>query len=687
MKRNLLSLLLALTGSFPANAQYTFTINVSWSGNCSGFTAQMNQAISGFQSQAINGFPTRDLCEQTRAMCHQELGHIELVYYDVRTGRVIKRESTNCKLNVTTSPCTGRPMASTVGTINALGVSQGTSFYSANSANEIQNWSNDDMERMLALNSSYMETRVEELSMGGVGTDLARRKVRQNAFVVDASRPFRSLNVGEDGLINTYSADLATPKVIAANEILVADYLDRIDMATAPKLPMASTDEYISWIKEQFKLVTGCNIDDIIAVPSRTEEQSELMRNYREFEARLLNDAKSQLDTFLSNIERSPEKKEVDMAIVSLDCYGEDKDYIFKTDYRRLELDKLASEDPMRKLMEKLEECNQTYGETGFHAVLYQNDKTGEFAFAFEGSAFPGMGLSSNNTIASKIAPDVSYDEEGKSYLVNAFGLEVKIPKDLWADWGENNVLQAIGVVGKQFQMAKEIGDLINTVPELRDANINFTGHSLGGGLASIAGLVTGKPTYTFNAEGVSTKILENYGLLSKVSNGEFQITAYHTDNDPLTHAQQSAQKKMAVIAEPLNMQNQYAATAIGAEVNIGETLTTGQNYIAATVGTVAGGMAGTKELLSAVKDYGALGLVYGFYKGVKEGRETAESASTAYSMLYGHQMNRAVDQMIKRNSTTQSLWERMNSEKRAMNREMDQTRMRSLEQIYIITD
>lgn len=678
---------MALAGLLPANAQYTFTINVSWSGNCNGYTAQMNQAIRGFQTQAINGFPTRELCEQTRAMCHQELGHIELVYYDVKTGKVIKREATNCKLNVSTSPCTGRPMAGTVGTLNALGVSQGTSFYSANSANEIQNWSSDDMERMLALNSSYRETRAEELSMGSANTDFARRRSRQNAFVLDTSRPFRSLNVGEDGLINTHSADLATPKVIAANEILVTEYIDRIDMATAPKLPMATTDEYILWIKEQFKLATGCDIDDIIATPSRTAEQSELMRNYREFEARLLNDAKSQLDNFLSSIERSPEKKEVDMAIVALDCYGEDKDYIYKTDYRRLELDRLPSDDPVRMLMEKLEDYNGTFAETGFHAVVYKNEKTGEIAFAFEGSAFPGIGLSSKNTLASKIAPDVTYDEESKSYLVNAFGLEVKIPKDLWADWGENNALQAIGVVGKQFQMAKEIGDLINEVPGLRDANINFTGHSLGGGLASIAGLVTGKPTYTFNSEGVSTKMLENFGLLNKVSNGENQITAYHTSNDPLTIAQKTAQEKMAGIAEPLNMQNQYAATAIGSEVNIGETLTTGQNYMAATLGTIAGGVKGTKEFLSSVKDYGALGLVYGLYKGVKEGRNTAESASTVYSMLYGHQMSRAVEQMVKRNSTAQSLWERLNNEKQAMNREMDHTRMRSLEQIYIVTD
>lgn len=657
MKR-LLVIIGISTVSQAALAQWRYTLTIS----------------AGSSPTVINCGPyfTKAECEQNRL--YDIAANTWSSYIGMGTGR-----GGRITVKATATPCSG-PAGNVIGSVDILGVSKGNSFYTSNPVNEIQNWSSDDMERVLALDANRSTEQ-------GQFAPIPDSKYQSALVELNGKKYFRSLNVGEDGLINTQSADLATPKVMAADEILVAEYISRVDMTTAPKLPMASTDEYVSWIKEQFKLATGCNIDDIIAIPSRTAEQSELMRNYREFEARLLNDAISQLDKFLLPIEQSHEKKEIDMAVVALDCYGEDKDYIYKTDYRRLELDRMALNEPMRKLMEKLEEYNQTFNETGFHAVLYQNDKTGEFAFAFEGSAFPGIGLSSNNTLASKIAPDVNYDEESKSYIVNAFGLEVKVPKDLWADWGENNVRQTIGMIGKQFQMAKEIGDFINSVSELRDANINFTGHSLGGGLASIAGLVTGKPTYTFNAEGVSTKILENYGLLGKVNSGEHQITAYHTNNDPLTQAQQTAQKKMSVIAEPLNMQNQYAATAIGTEVNIGEAMTTRQNYIDATVGTVAGGMAGTKELLNAVKDYGALGLVYGFCKGVEEGRKTAESASKAYSMLYGHQMSGVVGQMIKRNSTTQSLWERMNNEKRAMNREMDHTRMRSLEQVYILTD
>ena len=203
MKRNrIITALLALAGLAPANAQYTFTLNVSWSGNCSGYTAQMNSLMGKYKSQAINGFPTREFCEQTRAMCHQELGHIELVYIDTQTGKVVKREATNCKLNVTTTPCTGRPMAGTVGTLNTLGVSQGTSFFSANSANEIQNWSEDVASRRMGLDKNNQPLNEPELSMG-MEADKVREEMRKNASLIP---PF---NVSQDDVVALYTDDIS----------------------------------------------------------------------------------------------------------------------------------------------------------------------------------------------------------------------------------------------------------------------------------------------------------------------------------------------------------------------------------------------------------------------------------------------------------------------------------------------
>ena len=676
MRRNLLSLLLALAGLLPANAQYTFTLNVSWSGNCSGYTAQMNSLMGKYKSQAINGFPTRELCEQTRAMCHQELGHIELVYIDTQTGKVVKREATNCKLNVTTTPCTGRPMAGTVGTLNALGVSQGTSFYSANSANEIQNWSEDEARLRMGLDNTLRLSTPS--SFDYVMTDDAPFN---RAIAIDTSKPFRSINIDENGEMLTSSSDLITPKIIPADERTIEDYLSKVNWESAPRFPLTHAEDYIEWVKQQYKAATGLDIDEIMGKFNRTKEEGEALRNYREFEARLVNEAKVKIDNILAPLENSKEKKEVDMALLACDSYVKgDGDFLQHTDYKRLDLNSMDIPDDIRVLANKLLSCNSTFGETGFKAILYHNDKTNEYAIAFEGSAFPGFSKSSQETFVSKMAPSVDFNMKTNEYIVNALGFEVKIPKDLWNDWGKNNALQAVGRVASQYAMAKEIGDLINSMSELKDVAINFTGHSLGGGIASVAGLTTGRPTYTYNAEGVSDKILHNYGLLDKKDSGEFQITAYHSSNDPLTTAQSWAQEKVGGL---LGKENDYAAKAIGTEVNLGDVSSNKQNFISAGVGIITAEASTIKSIFKDKSPDPLTLLVTAPYL-VSKGRKKADDVANKTSLLWGHNMEAVSKRITENNQVTQNIWERCNNEKRKLDMAMGHTQMRSYEQVYI---
>ena len=243
MRKQIVTIIMALAGILPANAQYTFTLNVSWSGNCNGYTSQMNQAIRGFQTQTINGFPTRELCEQSRAICHQELGHIELVYYDVKTGKVVKRESTNCKLNVVTTPCTGRPMAGSVGMLNALGVSQGTSFYSANTASEIQDWAEDEARRRMGLDNTLQLS-----SPSSFDYIMTADASFNRALAIDTSKPFRSINIDENGGMNTNSPDL---------NITDTDW--QFTKSTK-KLPYETIDEFVNGTTQQ----NISNLDNVL---------------------------------------------------------------------------------------------------------------------------------------------------------------------------------------------------------------------------------------------------------------------------------------------------------------------------------------------------------------------------------------------------------------------------------------
>lgn len=212
MRKSLITVILALAGFLLANAQYTFTISGGFSGNCANVSGykELNQQLLQIKGQAIGGFPDRASCEQVRAMINSIKSQAIMIIYDARTGRVIDKKNYNCSFSLSTSPCTGRPFGGSAGEPNILGVGQGSSFSSTNSTYEIQDWSSDDMERMLALNPEFVNYSSSDLSTGDIEADMARSNAREAAFVIDPSKPFRSLNVGEDGQINTHSDDFDT---------------------------------------------------------------------------------------------------------------------------------------------------------------------------------------------------------------------------------------------------------------------------------------------------------------------------------------------------------------------------------------------------------------------------------------------------------------------------------------------
>ncbi|MDE1191739.1 MAG: hypothetical protein PW786_06345 [Arachidicoccus sp.] len=100
--------------------------------------------------------------------------------------------------------------------------------------------------------------------------------------------------------------------------------------------------------------------------------------------------------------------------------------------------------------------------------------------------------------------------------------------QDLKAD-GVQDLLQLIGL-SAQYNQAYNKGIKLSNF--FKNLSLTFTGHSLGGGLAALAALVTGRPAITFNAASLSNATLEKYGV-SDVSQNN--IAAYSTPLDPLT--------------------------------------------------------------------------------------------------------------------------------------------------------
>ncbi|MGE8552532.1 MAG: PAAR-like protein [Chryseobacterium jejuense] len=132
-------------------------------------------------------------------------------------------------------------------------------------------------------------------------------------------------------------------------------------------------------------------------------------------------------------------------------------------------------------------------GDSGYHAELYRNKKTGTYVVAFRGT------------------------QSGKDTLEDG--------------------LQGTGISSEYYNKAADLAKKMKDNPRFSAQNTIFTGHSLGGGMAATAGGASGFPTYTYNAAGVHDATLKRNQVYRKDMN---HVQAYNSDNDILNAVQDS---------------------------------------------------------------------------------------------------------------------------------------------------
>ncbi len=105
---------------------------------------------------------------------------------------------------------------------------------------------------------------------------------------------------------------------------------------------------------------------------------------------------------------------------------------------------------------------------------------------------------------------------------------------DLSLEGGDikSNMTQAYGQLAPQYETAVDLARQLNA--ELK-GNIQFSGHSLGGGLASVQALTIGKSAITFNAAGISQETLVRYEVENVDTSN---ISAYYVDGEILSFLQ-----------------------------------------------------------------------------------------------------------------------------------------------------
>lgn len=149
--------------------------------------------ISGNGTQKYGPYPTKAECERNRLLdiSANNWSH----YLDLGNGR-----GGTIKVSATATPCTG-PAGSSIGNVDILGVGKGNSFYSTNSVNEINDWSEDEARRRMGLDANQV---VEEVQIAPI-TD---SNYKSALIELNGKTYFRSLNIDEQGRMLNSSSDL-----------------------------------------------------------------------------------------------------------------------------------------------------------------------------------------------------------------------------------------------------------------------------------------------------------------------------------------------------------------------------------------------------------------------------------------------------------------------------------------------
>ena len=107
-------------------------------------------------------------------------------------------------------------------------------------------------------------------------------------------------------------------------------------------------------------------------------------------------------------------------------------------------------------------------------------------------------------------------------------------------DW-QNNAAQSAGLESSYYKNAVQIGNNLSD----SGADVDITGHSLGGGMASAASQTSGLDATTFNAAGLNAGTVAKYAGTPM----ESDINAYHVSGDPLTALQEPSVFRSVIVA------------------------------------------------------------------------------------------------------------------------------------------
>ncbi len=203
MQKRLAVLLCVFIVSQMAVAQWHYSVSVTTNG-CGYLDKSVAESqVKYWMGEGYKTFSSKYECERSRMFVMSQS------YTDG-----------SCRVSYIASPCTG-PVGSS-GNASIFNSNNGSSFYSTNPANEIRDWSNDDMERMLALNPKFNFQELKTVATGDIAFDNLIENMSYSDEAFSNRMPSRSSYVEADDNI------VAIGRPVRGSGILVPDdFTDR----------------------------------------------------------------------------------------------------------------------------------------------------------------------------------------------------------------------------------------------------------------------------------------------------------------------------------------------------------------------------------------------------------------------------------------------------------------------------
>lgn len=152
-----------------------------------------------------------------------------------------------------------------------------------------------------------------------------------------------------------------------------------------------------------------------------------------------------------------------------------------------------------------------------------------------------------------KVDPDVG--PRPPNFVVAFRGTEANA-----TDWTKGNIPQGLGFKSDHYTRAM---DLAGAMAEQKSENVEFTGHSLGGGMASAAAVVSGRKATTQNSAGLRDATTERIGVSLDRKKAESHVTAYQIDGADKTEILSSL-NKLPMVPDAVGKKNPLPAPKEG---------------------------------------------------------------------------------------------------------------------------